>query len=251
MSGDEPDASRNRPPGTLGTVRNAVTLLDLLSQGPSYQQLTDLAERSNLSLPTTHRLLRSLAAAGLVEQDPVSQRYSLGHELVRLSERYLARLPVLRAIAPYMVELRRSLGETVLAALLTGDWIVYIDRLDGLEDGGIYREPRRMEPALETAAGRLLVARRTKYVGTELPLSGSPLAARELAELADASHVTLIRPSDRWEVAAPIVAPLGAAPAAIAISGSRERSDEDWLKERIVPSLLRAADAVSRSLGDG
>jgi hypothetical protein len=46
-------------PGSLGTVRNAVLLLQLLGEGPAYQQLTDLAERSGLSLPTVHRLLRS------------------------------------------------------------------------------------------------------------------------------------------------------------------------------------------------
>src|SRR4051812_39061984 len=56
--------------GTLGTVRNATTLLSLLAEGPAYNQLTDLAERSGMSLPTVHRLLRSLALAGLVEQDP-------------------------------------------------------------------------------------------------------------------------------------------------------------------------------------
>src|SRR5687768_8717353 len=92
------------PRGTLGTVRNAVLLLNLLSEGPAHQQLSDLAERSGLSLPTVHRLLRSLGVAGLVEQDPVSSRYGLGAELVRLSERYLARLPVSRAIAPFLVE---------------------------------------------------------------------------------------------------------------------------------------------------
>ena len=32
--------------GGLGTVRNAVTLLELLADGPAYHQLTDLAERS-------------------------------------------------------------------------------------------------------------------------------------------------------------------------------------------------------------
>ncbi|MPZ95851.1 MAG: helix-turn-helix domain-containing protein, partial [Propionibacteriales bacterium] len=47
------DAAR----GTLGTVRNAVLLLDLLTDGPAYQQLTDLADRSGLSVPTVHRLL--------------------------------------------------------------------------------------------------------------------------------------------------------------------------------------------------
>ena len=84
-------AEAELPRGTLGTVRNAATLLDLLSDGPAFQQLSDLAERSGLSLPTVHRLLRSLVAAGLVEQDPASSRYSLGSELVRLSERYLDR----------------------------------------------------------------------------------------------------------------------------------------------------------------
>ena len=77
------------PRGTLGTVRNATLLLELLGQGAAFQQLTELAERSGLSLPTVHRLLRSLVAAGLVEQDPDSARYGLGAELVRLAERYL------------------------------------------------------------------------------------------------------------------------------------------------------------------
>jgi DNA-binding transcriptional ArsR family regulator len=72
--------------GTLGTVRNATLLLSLMAEGPAYNQLTDLAERSGMSLPTVHRLLRSLALAGLVEQDPRSLRYGLGSEIVRLSD---------------------------------------------------------------------------------------------------------------------------------------------------------------------
>ena len=74
----------------LGTVRNAVVLLQLLAEGPAYQHLTDLADRSGLSLPTVHRLLRSLVLAELVEQDPRSSRYGLGPELTRLSHRYLS-----------------------------------------------------------------------------------------------------------------------------------------------------------------
>ena len=79
----EPAESREAR-GSLGTVRNAVVLLELLGEGPAFQQLTDLAERSGMSVPTVHRLLRSLVLADLVEQDPRSSRYSLGPELVRL-----------------------------------------------------------------------------------------------------------------------------------------------------------------------
>ncbi len=97
-------------PGSLGTVRNAVLLLELLADGPAYQQLSELADRSSLSLPTVHRLLRSLVLADLVEQDPRSSRYGLGPELTRLSHRYLARLPVLGALAPYLSQLRDEVG---------------------------------------------------------------------------------------------------------------------------------------------
>lgn len=144
--------------GTLGTVRNAVLLLDLLSDGPAHQQLTDLAERSGLSLPTVHRLLRSLVLAGLVEQDPRSARYGLGSELVRLAQRYLGRLPVLAALSPYLLPLRDAIGASVHVALLVRGSVAYVDRIDG-RDAGLYRDPHRVLPALRTAAGRVLAAR--------------------------------------------------------------------------------------------
>ncbi|MCP6473859.1 helix-turn-helix domain-containing protein, partial [Klebsiella pneumoniae] len=77
--GRMPAAENGR--GGLGTVRNAVTLLELLADGPAYHQLTDLAERSSMSIPTVHRLLRSLVLADLAVQDPATSRYGLGPEL--------------------------------------------------------------------------------------------------------------------------------------------------------------------------
>jgi IclR family transcriptional regulator, acetate operon repressor len=72
-------------------------LFDLLGVGPAYQRLT---ERSGLSSATVHRTLKSLLDAGLVERNPDSLRYSLGSELVYLSQRYLMRLPIVQAMAP-------------------------------------------------------------------------------------------------------------------------------------------------------
>jgi phosphoglycolate phosphatase-like HAD superfamily hydrolase len=115
-------------PGSLGTVRNAVLLLQLLGEGTAYHHLTDLADQSGLSLPTVHRLLRSLVLAELVEQDPRSSRYGLGPELARLSHRYLARLPAALAavrgtICPGITDLLPPLKtrSDVLLGLLTGN----------------------------------------------------------------------------------------------------------------------------------
>jgi IclR family transcriptional regulator, acetate operon repressor len=245
------DGAGQPPPGTLGTVRNAGLLLDLLSEGPRYQQLTDLAERSGLSLPTAHRLLRSLAAPGLVEQDPDSQRYSLGPELVRLSERYLARLAVVRTMAPYLVELRNTTKETILAALLMRGSTVYVERIEGEHLGDIFRESGRIRPALATAPGRLLAARASDTVWTEAVENGSADGRRtstDRANWAAAAHLVTVDPPDRWEAAVPVTPPGGEPVAAIAATGSLERHSQEAVVELIVPRLARAAAAVSRVL---
>jgi len=243
------------PRGTLGTVRNATLLLELLSQGAPFQQLTDLADRSDLSLPTVHRLLRSLAAAGLVEQDPVSLRYGLGPELVRLAERYLARLPVFRAISPYLVELRNTTKATVLAAVLVRGWTVYIDRVDGEDAGGIFREPSRMRPAFETAAGRLLSARSPDNGWADALASaanGHRFNADDRKRWAKAPYLVLVEePHALAEVAVPVTGADGAALASLVAVGSAHRFSEDVLVADVAPQLTRAAAAFSRALSHG
>ena len=239
--------------GTLGTVRNAVLLLDLLSDGPAYQQLTDLAERSGLSVPTAHRLLRSLVLVEIVHQDPRTSRYSLGPEVVRLSQRYLSRLPVLAALSPYLVSLRDALDASIQVALLARDSVVYVDRVDG-HDGGPYRESHRVANALATPSGQLLVAR-----------AGDESWQRCLAAHGDPLPEDLDKRRQEWAAADSLVAPDAltgtATEAAVVVNDSRgdavaalaatmpatagpDRAD------LAVQHLLRAARAAGRTLGN-
>lgn len=237
------------PRGTLGTVRNAMLLLELLDEGAPFQQLTDLAERSGLSLPTVHRLLRSLAAARLVEQDPDSLRYGLGPALVRLGERYVTRLPVVSALAPYLVELRDATRTTVLAGVLVGGHVVYVDRVDGADAGGVFREQTRMQPALETAAGRLLAARSGEEAwrqATSVSTNGR-VGRGQRERWAHASYVVDANGTsgDRAEIAVPVLGGDGRVLAALA---ARADLPADELVERVVPRLARVATAVSRAI---
>ena len=239
--------------GTLGTVRNATLLLSLLADGPAYNQLTDLAERSGMSLPTVHRLLRSLALAGLVEQDPRSARYSLGPEIVRLSERYLDRLPTLRALSPYLRELRDTTKTTILVALLVRTSIIYVDRVDGEEEGGVFRESHRVHSALDTAAGRLLLARGEPEAWAEAVEGRARPSNRDRRAWADAPFLLLGPDSERpmTEVAVPVVDRAGHARAALCARGDPAAFPEDMLKNDVAPQLVRAARAAGRAMVDG
>ena len=242
------------PRHTLGTIRNAATLLDLLSRGPTYHQLTDLAERSALSVPTVHRLLRSLMAAGLVSQDPRSSRYGLGSELVRLSERYLERLPLLQVIGPYLVELRRSTSATVLVALLVRHTVVYVDRIDGEDVGGIFRRADRSAPAVQTAAGRVLLARAGPQVWGELPGDEAQLPTRDEWEAwSTTGHLTgeVDHLDGHLEVAVPITDGDGGALAALVATGGPPSFTDRRAVDEIAPQLQRAAAQVARVIHGG
>lgn len=248
MTGVQADDHR----GTLGTVRNATLLLSLLADGPAYNQLTDLAERSGMSLPTVHRLLRSLALAGLVEQDPRSSRYSLGREIVRLSERYLDRLPVLRALSPYLRELRDTTKTTVLVALLVRTSVLYVDRVDGEEGAGLFREAHRVHGALDTAAGRLLLARGPDDAWAEATTGRSRPSARDKRAWADAPFLLLPPDGDRpmAELAVPVLDRSGRPLAALCARGDPATFTEDVLKNDVAPPLVRAARAAGRTMAD-
>lgn len=247
-------SENGEPRGTLGTVRNAVLLLDLLTAGPAYQQLTDLADRSGLSIPTAHRLLRSLVLADLVEQDPTSSRYSLGPEVARLSQRYLGRLPILGALSPYLISLRDTLEATIHVAVLVRSSVVYVDRVDAA-DGGPYRESHRVAPALATAPGRLLAARATDEAWAAClsahsgPIDGTPEKVR--SAWASATH--LVSPEvgmgGAGEVAVPVLDAAGKPVAALAASLARGTGPERV--NEIAGQLARAATAAGRTLGHG
>jgi IclR family acetate operon transcriptional repressor len=115
--------------------------LQILGDGAVFLSLSELAERSGMSPSTTHRVVRSLVDAGLVGQDPRTSRYSLGPEIVRLSEGYLARIPIVKTAAPYLVELRALTKATVLVALLRGDHTASIEPTLGSVRTGVPTAP--------------------------------------------------------------------------------------------------------------
>lgn len=238
--------------GSLGTVRNAVTLLELLGEGPAFQQLTDLAERSGMSVPTVHRLLRSLVLADLVEQDPRSSRYSLGPELIRLSHRYLARLPILGALAPYLTQLRELVSGTVLVQALVRSTVVTVDRVDGPE-AGLYREPHTVRAPLGSAAGRILASRGSYDVWGDALAAADPSERDELAarrgEWAAAAWLFLPTPGmgGAGEVAVPLVDAHGQVLAALVATVGHGASDDEVAVT--AGHLSRTGIAAVRTLG--
>jgi IclR family acetate operon transcriptional repressor len=192
--------------------------------------------------------------AGLVQQDPKTSRYSLGLHVVRLSESYLARQPVLRALGPYLVELRTLTDATVLVGLLIGGSVLYADRVDAEHAGGIFRQTERVHDAFETAAGRVLLAHAGREAWDEARAASAIGVAFDAADR-EAWSVTPRLAEDRTEpagaveIAVPVRDRAGRVVAALSALAASKSMTEDVHAER-AGVLLRAAKAAGQAVGD-
>ena len=89
----------------------------------------ELAERTGLNRSTAWRLLATLDAHGLVERDPISQRYSVGYAILRIaaSGEHDA---IVRRARPVLEQLADDTGEAVNLGLAKGVHLVYVDQVD-------------------------------------------------------------------------------------------------------------------------
>ncbi|WP_029090232.1 IclR family transcriptional regulator [Brevibacterium album] len=236
------------PKGGLGTIRNATVLMDLLAQPPHLHQLSDLAQRSGMTVPTVHRLLRSLVHAEYAEQDPATSRYGLGRAITRLAVRQLSNSPVLSALNPFLASLRDELSATIAVHVLISGEAVCIDQVDAA-DRGPFRRPLRAVPALSTAAGRLLAAHQPDEAWNRiLTGSGTEDEAEAQSHREDwrrSDHLThsSADPGASDEVAVPVRAADGSVVAALSAD---LRPDADLA--RIVSLLTRTAASGGRSI---
>ena len=255
-SGDDPELAPGAPDegreetasrSTLGTVSNASMVLELLSEGPAYHPISELAQRSGLSLATLHRLLRSLVLAGLVEQHPETSRYGLGAEILRLAARHQSRMPVLRILSPYLVELHKTTGATIEVSMLVGGELVRLDRLEATHDG-LFREPQLVDAAVSSAAGRLLVARADAETWARA-VQGTQLGEQERRQWQQA-HYLALSTSEQLEVAVPLINRREQAVAALS-ARLPTAPDRPEATERLASQLLRVARAAGIAIGDG
>lgn len=140
-----------------GTVDKAVRVLEALQRAGGSVALSELSTATGMPKPTLHRLLGSLMAHELVEQDGQA-RYALGVGLVRLGLSALATDPFVRVARGELERAAKSFGETFFLVGARAGRLVVLDKVEGT---GLLRAAPSVgsEVAVETtASGRLYLA---------------------------------------------------------------------------------------------
>jgi DNA-binding IclR family transcriptional regulator len=115
-------------PGGTQAVDRALGLLRLVAAAPrDGLRLSDLAEAGGLDRATTHRLLSSLVANELVDQDLASKRYTLGLDFFTLAAAASNRYDVAEVARTALQALSAQTGDTTTLCLRSGLSLVCLD----------------------------------------------------------------------------------------------------------------------------
>lgn len=119
------------PTGTQVVTRIAALLRALSGTMPHGAGTSDLARLAELSRPTAHRLLASLAAQGFVDRDQASGAWLLGPELYLMGALAAERYDISDLAREHVAALAKATGESAFLSARQGSETVCLRRHDG------------------------------------------------------------------------------------------------------------------------
>ena len=114
----------------IQSLARGLTILDILSQSQGGASITEVAEILGVDKGSASRLMSTLAMHGYSEKNPVTRRYTLGPQIIRLSGSLLTRMPLHESARPFLQKLMQRTGECAHLAILAQDKALYIDQMN-------------------------------------------------------------------------------------------------------------------------
>lgn len=249
--------------GDTPTMR-LFALLELIAAKDQFVSLQGLVEETGLPKPTLHRMLQQLEGAGLLIRQGDSRQYGTGARLRRLAENILLNATQHGARHGVLRNLVEEIGETCNVTALSGDEVIYLDRVETPEPLRFYLRPGSRVPVHCSASGKMLLSQFSPAQRHKL-LAHSPLKAYTDSTLTDLealeAELKKVRKNgyalDDEEflpglvcVAVLVPNPNGRSNMCVAVEAPVMRLTPDKAL-RLLPALQRAAESMSRIEREG
>jgi len=232
-------------------VARSFQLLEALARARGGARLSDLAAETGLQKSTAHRILGTLCALGYAEQDAGS-RYRASLKVWELGAGVVAELPIRRAAAGFLQSLHRTTGETVSLTILSGDDVVYLEKLVAPRPVRFLTRVGSRVPAVLTASGKAMLATRpdaaevVTRANTRRPLD-VPAVMAELEEARRRGYALSGYSPGVISIGAAVAVVGGSAEAGLSVSAPNDRlagAKRDSTIEVLLEACSRMAEAL-------
>jgi len=140
------------------TAAKALFILESFSASSPEWGIRDLSRELGINSTTLHRLVVTLHNAGYLQQDPETQRYSLGPRVMKLASLYAHQNPLPSAALEVFERYVNICDYNFYLGTLSKYEVVYLAKLDGRGPIKIVVEPGGTTALHTTALGKVLLA---------------------------------------------------------------------------------------------
>ncbi|MFB0836114.1 IclR family transcriptional regulator [Arthrobacter halodurans] len=264
VSRDVPDRESDSDAAQHGGVQSvdrALAILEILAR-TGHAGVSEIAEEIGIHKSTASRLLGSLVARDIVQQNNERGKYQLGFGVLRLASSIPGRLSLVREARTVMEALAEEHKETVNLAVLRSNYAVNVDQAMGPSTLATYDWVGSLTPLHATSSGKVLLAalpaeereRVLKETGlpARTPLTITSRKQLEL-QLLEVSHRGYAVTREEFEIginaiAVPVHNHAGTVIGAVSIAGPAFRFDPED-KPGLVESLQAAGLQISANMG--
>ncbi len=261
-----PSVPSLRAPQYSQSLERGLAILESFNPERPVLGIADLADELGMSRPTTHRYAITLIALGYLVQGK-RRKYQLGLGVTALGMAAMGGTSLREHARPYLEELSKRTGFTVVIAVRDGPKVLLVDRLLGHRRGqrqiDLDQGPGSRLPVHCTAAGKLLFAHLPKSEQrraiSALRLTGctpntitSKSALRaELQGILEGSLAVSEEElaSGLYSIAAPVRSACGETTAAVGMDAHRSMISLGGLVGALGPHVIAVADRISARLG--
>ncbi|MFD4706968.1 IclR family transcriptional regulator [Gottfriedia sp. NPDC058432] len=240
------------------SIDRAMLIIDILNsdESKSNWQITELAEKTSLSLGTLHRLLNSLIEHGLVVQIPETKHYKLGYKWMELGLRQLDKMDFRLVARPVMERLANHVEESIYLNIESGIDGIVIDKIDSPLKIRIAENLGIRIPIHIGAPNKTILAYMKEYeiqqVLDQLNLSPNAISMlkQQLVEIRQNGYA--ISQSEKTEDTAAIAAPITGYNNKVLAALSVNVPGFRFTQERIpflIEEVVKAAEEISRKIG--
>ncbi|MBB5916535.1 DNA-binding IclR family transcriptional regulator [Nocardia transvalensis] len=226
-------------------VDRAVHVLNCFDGDDPHLSVSELAQRAGLPVSTTHRLAQALVRGRLLEQDPATDRYRIGHGLASLARPALSRLG-LDSAAPHLYALAAGIRITVSVSMVEDRDAVSVFHARPPEYFCTHQVPDPRRPLRASAVGHALLAFSPAHTVLEARAAAPrPALYSDLDRVRRNGFAVEVLDTDDpvRAVAVPIVGPDRQVRGAIAVQARSARLDDDLVRG-IVPAMRGIARRV-------
>ena len=245
----------------IQSVSHALDVLEQFTGEADELGVTELSKRLKLHKNNVFRLLATLEARGYIEQNKATENYRLSIRCLRLGQRFITQVGLLRQARPVMLQVAKASRETAFIAVMRNSSVVPLDAVEADQPVRLASRIGEFLPLHSTAVGKLHLAFADEELRNSLPEALQKFTEKTIVErqtltaqlkkIAENGYAIDLGEhiEDVRSVAVPVRDYTRAVVGALAVAGPSYRLSQERIEKEVVPLMVKGGRDLSTRLG--